>query len=340
MLNVDWNEAPTIDTTLDQFGLREPRAIYPTSPFAAECQYYPVIRTIKSAIDNSDLKEDILSSTRVHLPVVDEGRELSFWHLSERVLRDGKWQACTPASKYSDGTPIEFINGTLGSYYLKDQYENGTWYLTSVYGDVSFATEEELMNWGNRSWYAEDCVWEVEAGAVTAIRNYFQDFFKSRYIYTMNETEISNYFGNVTVRRLYANGTANLTTVSSYASGLAESISGYIRIWGDNGNPVPIRGQAYSNETCIKVQWLWGVFPASLVPLALIFLSLTIRRTRNQGGQRSPWKSSSLPVLIHGLEGHVQHQDRKLEKKSEMEEISEEIKVRLVRRDNTWALKS
>jgi len=334
-LNVDWDAAPAIFTP-EYF---EPRASYPTSPFAVECQFYPAIRTIRSAVKDFQLEEDIISTTRVNITVVDENRTLPFWHRSDYVLRRGTWQRCTAASKYSDENPIEFINGTIGSYYVQFQEDDGTWGISSSFDTKIFDTQEELMEWGNRSWYPKDCVWEVDAMIPWAMNGYLGTIFDDTYIHTTNYSNISTYYGDHWIRRLYANGTANLTSVSSFASDIAESMTRFIRVWGDGGNPVLIDGQSYRTETCIKVQWLWGILPASLVPFTIIFFALTIWRTRSQEIPKPPWKSSSLPVLIHGLERLVKDENRKLDKNSEMEDLSGDIKVRLMRGEKGWGLK-
>lgn len=340
MLNVDWDSTPIIfDLKEDLTWGGQPRAAYPTKPFAAECELYPVIRTIKGSIESFRLEEDILSSERVHVSMVDPGRSLSLWHLSTHALRNGTWSPCTSSRTRSPATPIEFINGTLHSYYFKNRNADGRWSLASTRGELYFDTEEELMAWGNRSFYPKDCVWEVEGMIPLTLTQHFGKVFDYASVHTTNYSNMSTYFGDPWMRRLYANGTANLTTVEAYAANLAESMSNYIRAWGDSGTPVLVEGQSYRTETCIKVEWKLGAFPASLVPLAFIFLALTIWRTKRQEVRQPPWRSSSLPVLIHGLAHAGKRNDMKgLERNSEMEDVSGDIKVRLAKGERGWGL--
>jgi hypothetical protein len=338
MLNVGWDATPTIGDPEDLWDFPY-RAVYPTKPFATECELYPVIRTIKASIESFQLKEEILSSERVHVSIEDPNRSLSFWHLSTHALRQGTWFPCTSSRTRSPANPTEFINGTISSYFFKYRNIDGNWSLATTNRELIFGTEEELMNWGNRTFYPKDCVWEVEGEIAGTLTRHFGKIFDYASVHTTNYSNMSTYFGDPWMRRLYANGTANLTSVEAYASDIAESMSNYIRIWGDSGTPVLVNGQSYRTETCIKVEWKLGVFPASLVPLGFVFLALTIWRTKKQEIQQPPWRSSSLPVLIHGL-GHAgKRSDMKgLERNSEMEDVSGDIKVRLVKGERGWGL--
>ncbi|KAF7673568.1 hypothetical protein GT037_008183 [Alternaria burnsii] len=88
-------------------------------------------------------------------------------------------------------------------------------------------------------------------------------------------------------------------------------------------------GSANKTETCILVQWAWLSFFASLVLLTVVFLSLTVWKTRGAHGleaAKGVWKSSVLAVLFSGFN------------ESEMIQCAEGTKVALNPTEHGWRL--
>jgi hypothetical protein len=62
-----------------------------------------------------------------------------------------------------------------------------------------------------------------------------------------------------------------------------------------------VEGIAHKTVTYVHVQWVWMALPCSLVGLSIIFLAATM--LKNESKNALAWKSSSLALLFHGLEG-------------------------------------
>lgn len=62
-----------------------------------------------------------------------------------------------------------------------------------------------------------------------------------------------------------------------------------------------VLGEAYIEQTWIHVQWAWLALPIALSIMSLGLLIIVIFRTRARGA--TVWKSSSLALLFHDLEG-------------------------------------
>jgi hypothetical protein len=86
--------------------------------------------------------------------------------------------------------------------------------------------------------------------------------------------------------------------VTKIAESIALSMSDYIR----NGpNSTEAHGIAHHDETFIHVQWAWLILPISLVLASIVLLVGSIILNRQH--KTVLWKSSSLALLFHSLEG-------------------------------------
>jgi hypothetical protein len=107
---------------------------------------------------------------------------------------------------------------------------------------------------------------------------------------------------------------------------LARAMTTYIR---DPQQPQPasnIYGTAYRVETYIHVQWPWITLPTALVAMSIVFLGGTM--LKNESKHALAWKSSSLALLFHGLEG-VRKNTR--EGMDQMREVARKTRVVLTR---------
>lgn len=66
-------------------------------------------------------------------------------------------------------------------------------------------------------------------------------------------------------------------------------------------NSTIFEGEAFQSETYIRVQWPWIVLPVALVVGAAMFLVCSVVMNARQRGVL--WKSSSLALLLHSVEG-------------------------------------
>jgi hypothetical protein len=99
-------------------------------------------------------------------------------------------------------------------------------------------------------------------------------------------------------------------------------------------NSTVVVGHALHDDTFIQVQWLWLIFPASTVLLAVIFLALTMLRSAR--ADAPIWKSSSLAMLLHDMTGY--YGAERYDRVEEMENVAKKVEVKLVRRESEkWA---
>lgn len=95
----------------------------------------------------------------------------------------------------------------------------------------------------------------------------------------------------------------NCTTDWDFLMGkLALAMTTYIRDPSQSPNTANfVYGIASSIETYVHVQWQWITLPTALVGMSILFLGGTMMR--NESKHALAWKSSSLALLFHGLEG-------------------------------------
>ncbi|KAL9106724.1 MAG: hypothetical protein Q9227_008293 [Pyrenula ochraceoflavens] len=88
-------------------------------------------------------------------------------------------------------------------------------------------------------------------------------------------------------------------------------------------------GTAHYLEVYIAVRWAWLAFPAALILLTAIFLSLTIASSARS--DTPAWKCSPLPLLFHGLDQQAEKKDSAtaLREVYQMEQLASEMQVQL-----------
>ena len=147
----------------------------------------------------------------------------------------------------------------------------------------------------------------------------------------------SQLVGDSWMNRLWANGTADLASVTRYMDGITASVTAALRAGGDPSNSNPVRGQILSNRTCVGVNWPWLAMPAALLLVALAFLVPVIWQSQSMAGRsyemggRKPWKSSMLPLLWCGLRDSPSFHFKGSDRVEEMQKHAGEAKVTLQR---------
>jgi len=115
---------------------------------------------------------------------------------------------------------------------------------------------------------------------------------------------------------------------------LATAMTTYIRSSGLPGSTNNVEGIAHRLEPYVHVQWAWIALPGALVLLSIVFLGATM--AQNESKRALAWKSSSLALLFHGLEGVRDGTGQGL---GQMREVAKRTKVVLQRGDNgEWKL--
>jgi hypothetical protein len=290
-----------------------------TVPLAVECRMWPVIQTVKSQIEISELQETVLfsESLQEHYNPKSYMTEYDWLAISSKVLRNGEWEMCDPSPSFTPKTSVSIANNTL----------------------VDVLDRETTPD---MQWYADDCVWYIGSESVAALGSTLAKMFHKKFIGKGNDGRITN--GELWIRKLWHNGTATLSTAEAYTAQLARALTVHTRERAASLNPDlgNAHGLAFKTETCIQVRWGWISFPASLVLLTIVFLAATIVKTQKSDHltrRHGNWKSSSLAILFGGLEDELRHGTRMLEKRSDMDQGASLLKVSLSPGDDGWRLR-
>lgn len=287
-------------------------------PLAVECRFLGAVQSL-----NSEVRQNVLSETVVSSLVIDENAGVSalkpfHGHIARKWRREGFQEECW--------IPV----GTAG------------WTMDSAVHIInsSIVDPSETQNAMDGMWYKRSCVWPNSR--LPWLQAYLNDIFgeqalRSGYL----AAELDANLVDKWMSKLHSDGNANFATVETWAKTVATSLTTTIRNWdhvlNDNVD-YPGRGISTRVVTCMGVQWAWGILPASLVPLAILFLTLTIRRAPDLKARVGPWKSSSLAVLFHGLDDKAREQCGEVRRMSEMTAKAETMQVKLADQETGWRL--
>lgn len=193
---------------------------------------------------------------------------------------------------------------------------------------------DSLVKGGNDTFF-------IPSGTIAAMATYLNRTMSGSQLMQHSETDNINKWPNDVMQAL--NSTVN---IASLMDGLATSVTGFMRQSDNRGNlkDRTTTGVALKHETYLHVRWAWIVLPAVALILSVLFLIMTMILASKQ---RIPvWKSSSLPVLFHGLvDGKMiptkstYRDDAAVNGISEMKNAAETIKATLRRGENgEWHL--
>ncbi|OBR10854.1 Carboxylic ester hydrolase [Colletotrichum higginsianum IMI 349063] len=228
----------------------------------------------------------------------------------------------------------------------------------STYGSlykVGDPPEDSNLVWKS---YPRECVWAVGSSSSLSIDDALKDLFNNN-ISTTDLEHVSNVTGPTWLKKVYAEGPGNLSTVESMIQGLTKSMTAAIR--NDPGGPVPpdrlaldesqrslrkVRGSVSSTQTCVFVHWGWIAYPAALLVLQWTFsILMLVTQWPDNGGKtrtRSTWKSSPLALLFHGLDEGLRRSHGNLRTLKDMDAAAKKLNVQLApvdgSKDKGWLL--
>ena len=113
---------------------------------------------------------------------------------------------------------------------------------------------------------------------------------------------------------------------------LASGIGGQLRM-ADGSRPTA--GSALADETFVRVRWEWMALPLAVLSCTILLLAGAIVRDHHGGQQpggattRRIWKSSSIALLMHPLQGCERQGEEQLSDLEKMDEFARGVKVRL-----------
>ncbi|KAI0864311.1 hypothetical protein F4860DRAFT_465821 [Xylaria cubensis] len=293
-----------------------PSPYYPNSPLSAfQCSVTPCVRKFRSFISKNILSEVALSSApmgrnwkidwnidggNIHYP----SPNVSTYRLAtSRTPRNGSETGCAPSEKEGPG----LIEVALANIDAAPQY-----------GESNETT-----------WYPEDCVWSLSLRAANAISEALYYELDGLSIGYSGVTGLS-VTQSIAAQNMWRNGTMNLAHINDYMQKLVDVITATMRNNGFQGRDEYARGQVHVNDTCITVRWAWLAYPATLVGLTIIFLSLLILQGPSGSSSRA-WKSSILAPLFISMDEATYDPNHYDMSKYEMNQLAEQIHTQLIR---------
>ncbi|TGO40674.1 hypothetical protein BHYA_0033g00280 [Botrytis hyacinthi] len=111
-------------------------------------------------------------------------------------------------------------------------------------------------------------------------------------------TEFGEVVGPRMMLDLYDNGNIEFENIQETFSNISDITSAWIRTHGNSNFSDPAVGKVLHNTACLRVQWPWIAFPATLAVLSLVCLVAVITVMDRQ--QVPIWKSSPLALIMRG----------------------------------------
>jgi hypothetical protein len=111
-----------------------------------------------------------------------------------------------------------------------------------------------------------------------------------------------------------------------------ENIAVALTNWGLQTTNDTWSGDAYADESFVRVRWHWIVLPAFLELASLVLLVLTIIHSRRM--DIPLWKSSVLALIYHGVDELRAQENPATERWSSMEGAAKEVDVQLVKSED------
>lgn len=119
--------------------------------------------------------------------------------------------------------------------------------------------------------------------------------------------------------------------ISTIMGSIADSMTESIRT---AGNSTAYSGTGFNSVTYIEITWAWLALPIALVVLTFVLLLVVILRNRASG--TPVWKSSSMALLFHNLEGWDQSELR-IDGPADLTARLDQMTVRMVNDDGRHA---
>jgi hypothetical protein len=324
----------TVDSPLFEF-----QGINDGFHFAFQISWFPCIKTYSNvSISNFQLQQVTVSTVNLPRIILDTS-------LLEPAPWKSAWFYYSLAGNISSESNTDCSSAdspTVNKTVPARQLDDGRYYVIPLeISDTATIESDSLANLTDPSagqnpvYFDPQCTWTVGFGASSAINQYFSQLFG-----TMTKPQLGNeqtveteQLWNLELARL----AQNITAITSYAQNVSNAMTAQIRANGHPSLSSPLFGQALINTTCLRSEWKFLLWNALLLVLAwgmLFGILWKSRLSANPMGAveaRSPWKSSSLALLWHGLDDNTRRRYGMLEGKSEIEQQSDLLRVQLSR---------
>lgn len=179
-------------------------------------------------------------------------------------------------------------------------------------------------------WFPPGCVWTFGTSPRATIWAALRDIFEDLSMWSAGGLNA----GSIPSQLLWNNGSMTLESVDSYMTNLTGVITAAIRNNGAAGRDEYHRGTVVQVVTCLRVSWLWIIYPAALVAgtvLLLIGLIAYNNLDKNDATASGGWKSSGLPLLFLNVDGELDTQVGCDTDRFGMEAVASAKSVQLIR---------
>lgn len=176
----------------------------------------------------------------------------------------------------------------------------------------------------------EDCLWSI--AIVNDLAANLAEALGGQYMMLA----VNALAGSTVARKLWNNGSTTIDSLNAYFGDLADVLTATIRNTGnknmsspDSEYPVPIRGMAQVEETCIDVRWKWLSFLTMISGFTLLFW-LSFWGYYSAASRNPIWKSSSLALLFCSLDDQIKDSINGYPTRDAMFEVSKRTVVQLL----------
>ena len=235
------------------------------------------------------------------LPLPYDSEDGSYRLVNSTGLSAGKWSDCWPA-KHPDAEHPQIVDPRI------------------------------------KDFYPEGCAWSYPWYAIRSLSSYLSVHIFDNSSVSSTYALWSNAQGDPGLLALGHRGTATLSTVNTFMTGLTDSITATMRTGGPNGTSVYAQGTTFASQTCVGVRWGWLALPGTLLLFAIVFLAFTIVQTAVGEGLAVPWKSSSLALVMHSFKDETRERLGRVDRLEEMDQAAGRMTAQLVQTDTGWRL--
>ena len=281
---------------------------------AARCSLSPCVRTYTASIVNQKLTEQLIDVSGAN----NFGTSATMFDV--KCLSPGESDALTNTGYDLRG---------------KSWVPNNT---TTPYQD-GFNTNNTNIS------ISYDCIYGFAPVATQNLDLFLNTWLSGQLVYASPVSRT----GPAVLQAIYNSENLTFERLNETWRNMSDSITNYMREHGagDSGAgfsySTPALGEVHTEQSCIRVQWLFILYPAVLVVLALIFFVAMLFETSHGDSGRTDldWKSSPLALIFHGLDHDTARQTDErfsLLWTRDMEDVAKEMAVRLSQSDSGWKL--
>ena len=278
---------------------------------AARCSLLPCVRTYTASVINGTFREQMTSDP----PATSFGTSASMFNV--KCLSSQEYTALTNIG-YDIAGKSWVPNNTTSPYHSGFNYNSS---------NISISY---------------DCIYGYAPVALLNLDGFLDSWLSGQLIH-VDDVTVS---GPAALQAIYNAEDLTFERLNQIWHNLSDSITTYMREHGagDSGAgfsySTPALGEVHLTQSCIQVQWLFIIYPAIVVALALVFFLNMLFETSHDKTD-FVWKSSPLALIFHGLGGGAMNQTNKksnLVKMKDMEKAARALAVRLSETESGWKL--